>query len=220
MTEIKYAIFDVGQTIYPFSLKPLNDYMAKNTLEPEIFNNRHTVLNYDYNPYMKGQLTNEEFAQELCFFCRVPYNPNRLQDINKHLHLGCGHPFKETLLAMQRLKNSDIELGILSNALPLLHDTKINLVAKKYAFTSYELGLLKPDVNIYQTLAQRLNVPHEQILFIDDKEKNIIAAQTLDIKGIVYNRETILTELNAYVPENSHHLSINTMHRHQSLRLL
>lgn len=196
MVKIKYAIFDVGQTIYPFTLAPLNDWLKQNTTEPQIFNNKHTAFNYDYNPYMKGEMTDEEFARELCFFCQVPYTNKTLPIINKKLHLGCGQPFDETITAMQQLKNSGIEIGILSNALPLLKDTKINLVPKKYAFTSYELGLLKPDTKIYQALVAKLQTTPEQILFIDDKQKNIAAAQQIGINGIVFNKETILQTLN------------------------
>jgi hypothetical protein len=75
-------------------------------------------------------------------------------------------------------------------------DTKINLAPKKHAFTSYELGLLKPDTKIYQTLIDKLQTTPEQILFIDDKEKNIAAAQQIGINGIVFNKETILQTLN------------------------
>jgi len=210
--KIKYAIFDVGQTIYPFTLKPLNDYMQERTSEPELFNNRHTVFNYDYKPYMKGEITDEEFAHELCFFCRVPYNNTILPIINQKLHAGCGKPFKETITAMQELKEANIKIGILSNALPILHDTKINLVPKKYAFTSYELKSLKPDCQIYELLAQKLNASYEEILFIDDKEKNITTANQLGINGIVYNRDTILQDINSYLPENLPHLSANVKH--------
>jgi len=200
---IKFAIFDVGQTIYPFSLRPLNDWLEKNTTEHDFFHNKHSAFDYDYNPYMKGEITNEEFAKELCFFCRIPYNKTVLPIINQKLHAGCGKAFDETIIAIRKLKKSGIKIGILSNALPLLHDTKINLVPKKYAFTSYELGLLKPDTKIYQTLADKLQTPYEQILFIDDKEKNITAARKLGINGIIFTQKTILEEIKPYLPKDN-----------------
>jgi len=203
MTKIEYAIFDVGQTIYPFTLSPLNDYLKQNTTEPDLFNNHHTAFDYDYDPYMRGETTDLEFAEELCFFCRVPYNHKTLPIINQKLHLGCGQPFKEAITAMQQLKNSGIKIGILSNALPILHDTKISLVPKKYAFTSYDLGLLKPDPKIYQALIDKLQTSPAQILFIDDKEKNIAAAQEIGINGIVFNKDTILEEISSYIPHSS-----------------
>ena len=201
MPNIKFAIFDVGQTIYPFTLSPLNDLMQKQTKDKNIFKNHHTAFDYDYNPYMKGFLTHNEFALNLCQFCNVDYHDNIPAQINLALHQGQGKPFEKTLKAMQIFQSFGIEIGILSNALPALSDSKIPFAKPQYIFTSYELGLLKPDIKIYQALAEHLHTPYEQILFIDDKERNITAAHSLGIHGIVYNQATILQEITAYLPE-------------------
>lgn len=199
MPQIKYAIFDVGQTIYPFSLSPLIEHMQKQTTEPEIFANRHTPRFYDYNPYMKGELTNTEFAEELCFFCRVPYHKNRLEEINTALHKGCGTRFSETMKAMHQLRQNGAEICLLSNALPVLADTGADLVKPEYAFTSYELGLLKPNPEIFLTVLDKLHAHPEQTLFIDDKTVNVDAAKSIGMNGITYRQETILQELRSYL---------------------
>ncbi len=198
MFIIKYAIFDVGNTVYPFSLAPLTKYMQNRTQAPDMFANNHSPLFYDYNPYMKGQLTDNEFAEELCFFCRVPYNERRLQEINAALHAGCGKRFPQTLKAMNKLRQSGTEICLLSNALPLLADTGADLVKPQYAFTSYKLKLLKPDTDIFLTVLQRLHASPEQTLFIDDKRVNVEAAKSVGINGIVYQQESILAKLAPY----------------------
>ena len=201
MSKIKYAIFDVGQVIYPFSLKPLTSLMQQKTTNPDIFAN-HTPAHYDYKPYMKGKLTNEEFAQELCFFCQVPYTPDMLTKINEALHLGCGPRFTQTQNAIQKLRSNNIEICLLSNALPILADTGLDIAKPEYCFTSYNLGLLKPDTNIFSTIQQKLDVPFNQILFIDDKEENVKSAQSLGINSIVFNKKTILKDINPYIPNS------------------
>lgn len=200
MPEIKYAIFDVGQTVYPFTLQPLIDYMQKETAEPEVFAHHHTPRFYDYNPYMKGKMTTAEFAEELCFFCRVPYHENRLEEINQALHKGCGSPFPQTLKAMNILRQNKVEICLLSNALPLLADTGAELTKPELAFTSYDLHLLKPDTAIFQTVLDKLNTTPERTLFFDDKSTNVKAAQSLKMNGIVYRPETVLKELSFYLP--------------------
>ena len=207
MSQIKYAIFDVGNTIYPFSLNPLIAYMQKETAEPEIFAKHHSPLFYDYNPYMKGDLTSAEFAEELCFFCRVQYNNNRLTEINMALHEGCGKRYPETLKAMNILRQNGTQICLLSNALPLLADTGADLVEPQYAFTSYNLKLLKPNPEIFLTVQERLRTHPKQILFIDDKKANVDTAQSLGINGIVYQQNTILQKLTAYLwhSPNFHH---------------
>lgn len=200
MPKIKYAIFDVGQTIYPFTLQPLHQLMEHLTSNKTFYYDNHMAHRYNYNAYMKGLLSNQEFAKELCTFCDVPYTDCILVEINKALHKGCGTPFPETTQAMQQLKINNIELGILSNALPILADTKINIVKPEYTFTSYSLEQLKPDLEIYQNLANRLNCDYNEILFIDDKKQNIEAAQKLGINGIIFQRNTILKEITPYTP--------------------
>ena len=54
------------------------------------------------------------------------------------------------------------------------------------ALVSSDLGLVKPDRKIFEVAIERCEVPAEEILFIDDSEKNIKAASELGINGIVY----------------------------------
>lgn len=203
MPQIKYAIFDVGNTIYPFTLQPLNEYMQKETVEPELFAKNHTPRFYDYNPYMKGEISDAEFAEELCFFCRVPYHKNRLAEINAALHKGCGTRFPQTIKAMNILRRHKAEICLLSNALPLLADTGADIVKPELAFTSYNLGLLKPDTAIFEAVLDKLNTTPEQTLFLDDKPTNVKAAQSLGMNGIIYRPESILKELSIYLPQHS-----------------
>ena len=197
MAKIKYAIFDVGQVIYPYTLNPLCELMKRHTTEENIYNNQHSPKEYDYKPYMKGEISDTEFAKELCFFCRVPYSDDMFQKINQALHDGCGKRFAETQKAMEILRKNNIEICLLSNALPLLADTGNDITKPEHSFTSYKLGLLKPDPLIYQTVQQKLGVEFNQLIFIDDKEKNVLSAQNLGIHGIVYKKETIIANINS-----------------------
>lgn len=51
---------------------------------------------------------------------------------------------------------------------------------------SHEVGLIKPDPEIFQLAAQRLGVEVEECLFIDDSQYNAQAAQDLGMKAITY----------------------------------
>ena len=200
MTEIKYAIFDIGDTIYPYTLQPLNDLMLQHTTDKNAFLNGHSASDYNYQPYMRGEIKHQDLVKELCQFCHVPYNDKIIPLIDAAFRQGRGEMFKETLQAMHLCHSHGMEIGILSNALPVLSDAKIELAKPEYIFVSYELGLLKPDIKIFQTLADRLQTIPTQILFIDDKERNITAAQKIGINGIIFNKDTILKEISAYLP--------------------
>lgn len=54
----------------------------------------------------------------------------------------------------------------------------------------YQEHLIKPDAKIYTLLFEKYNLPKEETIFFDDKEKNIIAAQALGIKAILFTSIT------------------------------
>ena len=192
---IEYAIFDVGQVIYPFSLNPLKEILQTKTYALEEYQKHVNPLHYNYNSYMKGELTTEEFIKDLCHFCHVEYTPSIADSINQALHRGCGERFAETQEAITFLRQHNITICLLSNALPILSDTGKRIAAPEHTFTSYKLGLLKPDYRIYEAVRNTLNVPYAHLLFIDDKAQNVTAAQELGIHGIVFNRATILADI-------------------------
>jgi putative hydrolase of the HAD superfamily len=52
---------------------------------------------------------------------------------------------------------------------------------------SYEVGSWKPDVEIYNHAIQKLGVKPQEAVFIDDQEKNTVAARKLGIHGIIFS---------------------------------
>jgi putative hydrolase of the HAD superfamily len=51
---------------------------------------------------------------------------------------------------------------------------------------SAEVGVAKPDPEIYRVAAARAGGPVESCLFVDDREANVIAARELGMTGVVY----------------------------------
>lgn len=59
------------------------------------------------------------------------------------------------------------------------------------AFFSYELGLHKPDSEIYRQVCAALDLPPEQFVFFDDAEANVAAAQKVGMTGIHFHKNKI-----------------------------
>jgi len=51
---------------------------------------------------------------------------------------------------------------------------------------SFREGIVKPDPEIYKTLLRRYNLKAEECVFIDDTEENVVSAEKLELKGIVF----------------------------------
>lgn len=63
-------------------------------------------------------------------------------------------------------------------------------------FVSAELGLIKPDPEIYRVTARELGIPLERMVFIDNKKINVDAAVALGVTGHVF---TTVPELRAFL---------------------
>ena len=191
--DIKYCVWDVGKTIYPFSLQPLNQWAAEHTRSPEKYDEQNNIKFFDYDPYMAGKEDFETFCRNMCRKYDIPYTNSTRQEVNKALHAGVKPPYPETLAAMDMLKKRGIENCVLSNALPILGDSVPDFVPvnRKYAFTSYELGLLKPDKKIFEAVREKLGCEFGQIIFVDDKAENVKSAEDCGIRGIVCRHETL-----------------------------
>ena len=87
-------------------------------------------------------------------------------------------------------------LGLLSNQI----EDYMEEIIKKYDFAalfdamvlSYKIGKTKPDISLFQEMLDVLNVKHHDCIFIDDQEKNILAAQKLGILCIHFENIELL----------------------------
>jgi len=92
------------------------------------------------------------------------------------------------------------KIALLSNAWPDEHSIFGDVFGlyqvADMLILSCEEGMAKPDRRIYDLSAQRLNVPHESIVFIDDYAPNVLAAQACGMQGVVFEtREQTMTKL-------------------------
>ena len=87
------------------------------------------------------------------------------------------------------LKNHGYSIGILSNLTPeTSSNIQKNLLGEfDYHFYSNHLKMSKPNPEIYQYVCDE--IPSKKILFIDDKQENLDAAQSFDIETILFTSE-------------------------------
>ena len=51
---------------------------------------------------------------------------------------------------------------------------------------SFEIGSIKPDAVMYETIAKKLNLEPNECLFIDDQERYCTGAREVGMQGVVY----------------------------------
>lgn len=90
--------------------------------------------------------------------------------------------------------------ALLSNAWSDLRDYLVNQLKIADAFDqmiiSSEVGLVKPDQHIYRLVLERLQVPAQAAIFLDDVMENVEAARSVGLTGIHFRSVgQALTEL-------------------------
>ncbi len=86
------------------------------------------------------------------------------------------------------LKKLGIKIAICSNTIGP-HATKKRTAGIYDLFPivilSHEVGYRKPDAKIYEITLNKLGVKPKEVIFVDDSEENVTAAEKLGMKGIV-----------------------------------
>ena len=101
--------------------------------------------------------------------------------------LGPKKDVRAILLALQRR----FTLGLLSNT----SEIHIKTVQEKYGFIdvfdrlflSYEMGSMKPEIDIYQQASDELKLKTEEIIFFDDGQINVDSAKSIGMDAYLVN---------------------------------
>jgi putative hydrolase of the HAD superfamily len=83
-----------------------------------------------------------------------------------------------------------VRTGILSNMGDAMEAGIVRRFAWMSGFThstfSHRVGSIKPEAAIYRDAIEGLGVPAEQVLFVDDREENVLAARANGMHALVY----------------------------------
>ncbi|MCB1080218.1 MAG: HAD family phosphatase [Chlamydiia bacterium] len=109
------------------------------------------------------------------------------------------NPNEEMFRLVQELKERGVRVAMLSN-IDERHAQHVRNLGLYEPFDpcllSFEIGVQKPSQEAYQILLSILQLPGEEVLFIDDKRENVEAAKSVGIDGILFDSfEQLLSEL-------------------------
>ncbi len=152
----------------------------------------------------EGVITADEFRAAVLKDARPGARPEEVDDA--FMHILAGIPaYKGPLL--NRLAES-YDIYILSNNNPIVSQHMPELFAGvgvdfgklfKKSFLSFEMKALKPSASFYKTVLDQINLPSEDILFIDDSQRNVDGAIAAGLPAVYYDPSTDLAALLADV---------------------
>ena len=187
-SNIRNIIFDMGNVLMKFEPKRfienhgVTDPEEQGLLEKAIFGSG------DWIKLDEGIWDEPDMADMAC--TRLP----------EHLHAKarqiCLHWFEPIMPieGMEELVKTCRDKGygiyLLSNASRVQHDYWKNVPGHQYfdgTVVSADLLMIKPDHRIYEHLLDKYGLKAEECLFIDDKVKNVKAAEEVGIHGYLFD---------------------------------
>ena len=155
------------------------------------------------NDYEKGYLTSNQFYEQLL----IIYDSKHTMDMEtfKGFWLDVLFPCTESMAFLERV-TKDFPVWLLSNT----NDFHYDLLMQDFPFMkcveggtySFMVGSMKPEPLIYEIAIKKSGFRPEEILFIDDLEANVQAAQNQGINTIHYvDFSSFSQELSQRFPE-------------------
>lgn len=188
---IKAVIFDVGGVIVDDAFPGMAKYYAKSLdVSVEEFLNAH---NPESDKWLKGELTEEEYWKIICSKLNRP-----LPNVDSLWAAGLEasfHPKPKMMQLIQSLKSKGLKIAILSNTEKPNSEfmRKIFLDLDQLLF-SCDLDCEKPEREIFEIALKRLEISASEAIFIDDIPQNVLGAEKVGIKSILFEFEEQLQE--------------------------
>ena len=150
--------------------------------------------------FRKGILTEDSFWEKMAseFGKPVPENKYELwrADFRKKLEI-----FDDMLDFVRYLKSKGLKVGVISNNIT----PYVEIINERDGFKDFdivinscEVGFSKPEEGIFKLALDKLNLPPQEVLFVDDRQENIDTAKRM---GMVTLLATDLTKLREDIKE-------------------
>lgn len=183
---IRNVVFDIGQVLLEFDWKKFIGDM--NISEEKKEQLAHVTLGNipHWNEHDRG-MSDEDFVQKSLLI-----EPDIKEELKYYLeHIGTiAREYDHSVPLIRSLKAQGYGVYLLSN----YGVTPFRYAKEHMKFfdevdgmiISHEVGVIKPEPEIYKLLFERYGLVPEECVFIDDRADNIAAAEDMGMSGIVF----------------------------------
>lgn len=133
----------------------------------------------------RGEQSVEEFDRHIAERLRIPLETWQSMKFRQEL------PSVHLLNFIKNELKPKYKIGMISNGSTRSIERRLSaeqLALFDFKAISAELGLLKPDPEIYKHTARNLGAELEECVFVDDYPEYVKAAEALGMQGVVYVR--------------------------------
>ena len=197
-TGITHLVFDLGGVIVELRGPPILNAWAGTNHTPEEIWQKWLTSNAP-RAFESGLIDEDTFASMIVEELSLSISTKEFLDYFTSLPIG---PFKGAVEILQSLRH-EYTTALFSNSNVVHWERKMNEMklgpAFDYHFASHLMGKVKPDIEAFHYVIGELAVSPSKILFFDDNEMNVDAAQQAGMKAIrVVGFDQLQHALNEY----------------------
>ena len=183
---IKNIVFDISNVLAPFRFE---EYLAEKGFDGAMIKRiiKASAMTPYWTEYEKGKLTYEEAMDAF-----ISMDPAIADELHK-AYDSCAEimgKYDYTESWISELKEAGYRLYCITNFTPAGYEQCYDCISFVEKFDgcvySFREGIVKPDPEIYKILLRRYNLKAEECVFIDDTEENVLSAEKLGIRGIIF----------------------------------
>ena len=205
MKTIKALIFDMGGVLVDLDIedckKAFKDLLGFHRIDELIDPCHQKGI---YGDLEEGMMSAEDFRAAVLAESWPGSRQGLVDEAMWHILSGIS-PYKAELL--NRLAQ-EYDLYLLSNNNPVCMPRSRKLFEEagapldkvfKKSFLSYEMKALKPSEAFYRSVVEQIGLPSEEMIFIDDSQKNVDGAIAAGLPSVYYEPGTDLSALVAEI---------------------
>ena len=181
--DISHLLFDLGGVIVELRGQPiLNEWMGTDDTPEDVW--EKWLTSKAPRLFESGQIDKEDFASMIVD--ELSLTVSNIEFLNYFTNLPIA-PYPGSIEFLQSLKLR-YTTALFSNSNTVHWERKMNEMNLRsvfdYHFASHLMGKVKPDIEAFEQVLSELSVSPSSILFFDDNQINVEAAQQLGINAI------------------------------------
>jgi 2-haloacid dehalogenase len=186
MPAVRHIVFDIGRVLIHY-----DPHLAYRPLIPDDAERKRffeTVCTHEWNLEQdRGRSWRE--AEDLLIAAH-PHQEENIRAFRRNWHVMVPHAYEDSVAIMERLIDEGRDVTMLTN---FASDTLIE-ARQRFAFLnrprgvtiSGEIGLIKPDREIYEHHVKAFGLDPAATLFIDDAQKNVDGAIAAGWQSVLF----------------------------------
>lgn len=203
---VEVILFDLGNVLVEFSQEPICRGLARFATRAS-YRDPREVYRFIFDPYGglenafdEGRIEPEAFFLEIVKEMGLRLSYEEFRRIWNRIFRA-----REGAEDLVRFLSGKVEQHILSNTnaihFPYLLEQFPWLTLVDSMFVSHEMGCRKPKPTLYRRVLERVRHPAEEVLFLDDRQENLVPARELGMRTVWVKKDTLIqTEIQRFFP--------------------